>query len=165
MKDNRCDIFVDKNGVKNVYVNIKKINEKAIIPKYHNDGDAGFDFHAIIDNDFGSVDIEPKSQYVVKTGISVAIPDGFEIQIRPRSGLAFKNQITVTNSPGTIDSCFRGEIMIILYNLSNNIFTIKHGDKIAQGVLSNVPHAVFVEVDDLSETSRGSRGFGSTGIR
>jgi len=94
----------------------------------------------------------------------MAIPEGYEVQVRPRSGLAFKHQITITNSPGTIDSSYRGEIMIIVYNLSDKDFSVKNGDRIAQGVLSFVPTANFVEVDELDATHRGSGGFGSTGI-
>ena len=144
-------------------VEIKKLHPNALIPQYQKEGDAGFDFHALIDNTLGYIVVEPKSQYTVPTGVSCSIPRGYEIQVRPRSGLAFKYQITVTNSPGTIDSGFLGQIMVIIYNLSNQPFTIKNGDRIAQGVLARVFKAKFIEVEELEKTERGENGFGSTG--
>jgi len=147
----------------------KKLHPDAVEPKYQKKGDAGFDFYALVDNNLGYIVAEPKSQIIVKTGISCSIPEGYEIQIRPRSGLSFKYQITVTNSPGTIDSGYTipNEIMIILYNLSNEKFVIKNKDRIAQGVLASVKTAVFEEVQEISENdkerNRGG-GLGSTGV-
>ena len=152
----------------NVPVKVKKLDPRATIPKYQNKGDAGFDFHALIDNDLGYTVVKPKSQQIVRTGISCTIPMGYEIQIRPRSGLAYKYEITVTNSPGTIDSGYTipNEIKIIIYNLSNNRFSIKNGDRIAQGVLSIVPTAIFEEIEEVEDDSRNrGGGFGSTGRR
>ena len=143
-------------------VEIKKLHPNALIPQYQKEGDAGFDFHALIDNTLGYIVVEPKSQYTVPTGVSCSIPNGYEIQIRPRSGLAFKYQITVTNSPGTLDSLYRNEIMVIIYNLSNQPFKINNGDRIAQGVLAKVYKADFKETEILSGGDRGG-GLGSTG--
>jgi len=156
----------DYSYINEVPVKVKKIDPRAIIPKYQNDGDAGFDFHALIDNDLGYVVVEPKSQMIIRTGISCTIPRGYEIQVRPRSGLAYKYEITVTNSPGTIDSGYviPNEIKIIIYNLSGKNFSIKNEDRIAQGVLGLVPTAIFneVEIEEDEDRNRGG-GFGSTG--
>lgn len=160
---------LEKENNLNQIVKYKKLYPDAICPKYQRNGDAGFDFYAFIDNDLGYEVIPPKDQKVIKTGISCSIPDGYEIQIRPRSGLAFKHKITITNSPGTIDSGYTipNEIMIIVYNLSDEKFIIKHGDRIAQGVLSIVYNAIFKEVEEIGEEdvarNRGG-GFGSTGV-
>jgi dUTP pyrophosphatase len=155
---------LEKRGKRRIPVPIKRLHPKALIPRYQKDGDAGFDFHALIDNEIGYVVVEPHSQVIVPTGLACAIPVGHEIQVRPRSGLSFKYQITVTNSPGTLDSPYRGEIKVIIYNLSNEPFSIKNEDRIAQGVLGEVEEAMFFLVDDLSLTDRGAGGFGSTGI-
>ena len=150
-----------------VPVKVKKLDPRATVPKYQNEGDAGFDFHALLEEGLEYIKIEPMQQKIVNTGISCTIPVGYEIQVRPRSGLAFKYEITVTNSPGTVDSGYviPNEIKIIIKNLSSDkAFIIKHGDRIAQGVLSTVPMAVFEEVedDDNEDRNRGG-GFGSTG--
>jgi dUTP pyrophosphatase len=157
----------------------KKLHETAIIPAYQTSGAAGFDFNASIllndeesfnhidkttDGDTPCVVIAPKTQFVVKTKLACAIPFGFEMQIRPRSGLAFKHCITLTNTPGTIDSDYRGEIMIMVYNLGCKPFTIYQHDRIAQGVISRVPQLNIIEVDQLADTERGAGGFGSTGV-
>jgi len=153
----------------------KKLHDSATIPEYQTSGSAGFDLHAVIDpvieksynihseENWPTIEIYPGKQFVVKTQLSCAIPEGYEMQIRPRSGMAFKHKITVTNSPGTIDSDYRGEIMIMLYNLGDAPFEIKNGDRIAQGVISKVPQPEIVEVEELDETDRGVGGFGSTG--
>ena len=160
----------DYSYINNVPVKIKKVHEKAIIPQYQREGDAGFDFHALIDNEIGYVVVEPKDQIVIRTGISCSIPRGYEIQVRPRSGLAFKHKITITNSPGTIDFGFKipNEILVIIYNLSDEKFKISNRDRIAQGVLKKVEKAVFEEVFEESEDdkmrNRGG-GFGSTGLK
>ena len=149
-----------------VPVKVKKLDPRAIIPKYQRDGDAGFDFHALLEDGLGYIKVESNQQKIINTGISCTIPVGYEIQVRPRSGLAYKYEITVTNSPGTIDSGYviPNEIKIIIKNLSpDKDFIIKNGDRIAQGVLSAVPMAVFEEVveEEDSDRNRGG-GFGST---
>ena len=138
--------------------NIKKLNPDAIIPKYQSKEAAGFDLHSIED-----YTIQSNERVLIKTGISLALELGYELQIRPRSGLAYKNGITVLNSPGTVDSDYRGEIMVLLINHSNDEFIIKVGERIAQGVINEIIQADFIEVDNLDETSRGTGGFGSTG--
>ena len=140
-------------------VKIKKLSENAIIPQYQTNGAAGFDFHAIED-----MEIDPRKTVLVKTGLSMEIPEGYELQVRPRSGMSLKTKMRVANSPGTIDSDYRGEICIIMENiglLGSLPFQIKKGDRIAQGVLCPVYQAVFIE-DELNETERGEGGFGST---
>jgi dUTP pyrophosphatase len=149
-------------------VKIKKLHPDAIIPKYQTEGAAGFDLHAIIGwtDDQGQIrryiDIQPGQRYLINTGLSVEIPKGYEIQIRPRSGLALKQGITVLNSPGTIDSDYRAGIGIMLINTSDEVVEIKHLDRIAQGVLTPVEQAEWEVVDELTETKRGEGGFGST---
>jgi dUTP pyrophosphatase len=137
---------------------IKKLNPDAIIPAYQSEEAAGFDLHSIED-----VILKPGERKLIKTGLAFEIEKGFEIQIRPRSGLAYKHGITVLNSPGTIDSDYRGEIKVLLINLGNESFEIKKGDRIAQAVVAPVVQAEFEEVEILSDTKRGSGGFGSTG--
>ena len=137
---------------------IKKLDNKAIIPNYQTKGSAGFDLHSIED-----VLLNPGERKLIKTGLAFEIEDGYEVQIRPRSGLAYKYGITVLNSPGTIDSDYRGEIKVLLINHSNEAFNIKKGDRIAQGVLAKVIEADIIEVRDLNTTLRGDKGFGSTG--
>lgn len=130
-----------------------------MIPKYQTQGSAGFDLHSIVDKV-----IKPKEWALIQTGLAFEIPYGFEVQIRPRSGLALKNGISVLNSPGTIDSDYRGEIGVVLINHSNEDFKIKIGDRIAQAVFAQVVQAKFLPTQDLSQTSRNQKGFGSTGI-
>lgn len=138
---------------------IKKLNDSAIIPSYQSSGASGFDLHAV-----ESLEIKPSEFIAVKTGLAFEIPNGFEIQVRPRSGLAFKNGIGVLNTPGTIDSDYRGEVMVILFNFSKETFHIKKGDRIAQAVLSQIFQVNFIVSDSLDSTQRGDKGFGSTGI-
>ncbi|MBL7059335.1 dUTP diphosphatase [Candidatus Pacearchaeota archaeon] len=140
-------------------IQIKKISEDAIIPKYVHEGDSGFDFYSIEDHK-----LAPGKRILVKTGLQMSIPLGYELQIRPKSGLALKNGITILNTPGTIDAGYRGEIGIILINLSEEEYSIEKGKKIAQGVVCRVENPEIEEVDELSETSRGEGGFGSTGL-
>ncbi|WP_220092223.1 dUTP diphosphatase [Helicobacter sp. 16-1353] len=142
-----------------INLKIKKLNNDAILPKYQSSGASGFDLHSVED-----LDILPSEFIAVKTGLSFEIPSGYEIQVRPRSGLAFKNGISVLNTPGTIDSDYRGEVMVILFNFSKNIFNIKKGDRIAQAILSQVFQANLILSDSLDTTERGNSGFGSTGI-
>jgi dUTP pyrophosphatase len=137
---------------------IKKLNPDAIIPAYQSEEAAGFDLHSIDD-----VVIKKGERKLISTGLAFEIEKGYEVQIRPRSGLAYKYGITVLNSPGTIDSDYRGEIKVLLINLGEKDFEIKKGDRIAQAVVAPVVQAKFVEVEELSDTKRGSGGFGSTG--
>ena len=143
-----------------VKILIKKTNRKVIIPKYKTDGSSGMDLSAFLDK---RVVIKPNSSELIPTGLQVAIPKELEIQIRPRSGLAAKESISVLNSPGTIDSDYRGEIKIILFNHGNKDFIINNGDRIAQMVLVPILKMEFEEVDSLPNTVRGQGGFGSTG--
>ncbi|HCT64810.1 MAG TPA: dUTP diphosphatase [Lachnospiraceae bacterium] len=139
---------------------VKKINNKAIIPRYAHPGDAGLDLFSV-----ESVEIVAGDSKVVKTGIAIELPPNTEAQIRPRSGLALKNQITVLNTPGTIDQGYRGEIGVILINHGNEPFNVEVGMKIAQMVINSVITVDIVEIiENLSETDRGSGGFGSTGL-
>ena len=131
----------------------------AVIPSYESEGAAGFDFKAQ-----GNGTIEPGKVQLVMTGLFVAIPKGYEIQVRSRSGLAFKQNVFVLNSPGTVDSDYRGNIGIILANFGDKPFHYAEGDRLAQGVLCRVERAVFHEVESLDETPRGNKGFGSTGV-
>lgn len=140
-------------------IKIKKIHEDAVIPKYQKEGDAGFDLYAVED-----AIIHASQTKVIKTGLKMAIPDGYEIQIRPRSGLSLNTGLRVANSPGTIDSGYRGEVGVIMHNVNDyDEEIICKGDRIAQGVLKKVPIAEFEEVEELDDTERGEGGFGHTG--
>ena len=139
---------------------IKKIHSKAEIPSYKTVGASGVDLIAFIEKE---VLISPGRSDIIPTGISVGIPKNHELQIRPRSGLAAKSQISVLNTPGTIDSDYRGEIKVILFNHGKSDFLVKNGDRIAQMVLVPILKIDFLEVDDLPETIRGDGGFVSTG--
>jgi dUTP pyrophosphatase len=133
------------------------------LPFYASAGAAGADVRANF-ADRQSVQLEPGARVLVPTGLRLAIPAGYEVQVRPRSGLALKHGITLPNSPGTIDSDYRGPLGVIVMNAGGEPFTIGHGDRIAQMVVAPVVQATFVEVSGLSETLRGSDGFGSTGV-
>ena len=143
-----------------VKILIKKTNKEVITPKYKTDGSSGVDLSAFLEK---KVVIKPNSSELIPTGLQVAIPEELEIQIRPRSGLAAKESIGVLNSPGTIDSDYRGELKIILFNHGNKDFIINNGDRIAQMVLVPILKMEFEEVDSLPNTVRGQGGFGSTG--
>ena len=143
-----------------VKVLIKKLDSKVQLPKYKTDGSSGMDLMAFIES---SINIKPQESALIPTGISIAIPEDTEIQIRPRSGLAAKSSISVLNTPGTIDSDYRGEIKIILFNHSKKDFVINNNDRIAQMILMPIIKAEFEEVENLPRTLRGSGGFGSTG--
>tara|TARA_Y100001970_G_scaffold256160_1_gene333600 strand:+ start:4569 stop:5006 length:438 start_codon:yes stop_codon:yes gene_type:complete len=143
-----------------VKVLIKKLDVKAQLPSYKSTGASGMDLMALTEN---SIKISPGSSSLIPTGLSIAIPSECEIQIRPRSGLALNSNISVLNTPGTIDSDYRGELKVILFNHSNKDFVVNNGDRIAQMVLMPVLKVEFEEVEDLPETFRGSGGFGSTG--
>ncbi len=132
------------------------------LPHYETIASAGMDLRANITE---PITINPLERALVKTGLFIELPIGYEAQVRPRSGLAFKNGITVLNSPGTIDADYRGEIGVILVNLSNNPFIIENGERIAQLVVAKHERAEWIEVNELSETSRGEGGFGSTGVK
>jgi len=139
---------------------IKKLSSKVELPKYKTEGSSGLDLMAFIEK---SIKLNPKESVLVPTGISIAIEEDLEIQIRPRSGLAAKSNISVLNTPGTIDSDYRGEIKVILFNHGKNEFIINNKDRIAQMVLAPIIKAEFEEVDELPDTIRGEGGFGSTG--
>ena len=144
-------------------VRLKRVSDNTPVlplPVYATQGSAGFDLHADINDD---IVIRPMGRAVVGSGLAASIPPGFEIQVRPRSGLAAKHGVTVLNAPGTIDSDYRGEIGVILANLSDTDFVIKRGDRIAQAILSEYARAEMKLVDSLDETERGAGGFGSTG--
>ncbi|MEO1927689.1 MAG: dUTP diphosphatase [Nautiliaceae bacterium] len=138
---------------------IKKLNQEALIPSYQTKEAAGFDLHSV-----DEVVIKKGERKLISTGLAFEIEKGYEVQIRPRSGLAFKHGVSVLNSPGTIDSDYRGEIKVLLINLGDKDFEIKKGDRIAQAVIAPVVQAKILEVDELSSTERGSGGFGSTGV-
>lgn len=143
-------------------VKVKKLHPDAVIPKYQTDGAAGFDFHAIED-----VKVEPSKTTLVKTGLSFEIPEGYELQVVPRSGMSLKTPVRIANSPGTVDSDYRGEVCIIVDNRNEKFidpaYEIKKGDRIAQGKITPVVQARFQEVEELGNTERGEGGFGSTG--
>ena len=141
---------------------IKRLSKNIELPKYETNGSSGMDLSANIEK---QIKIEPGKTSIIPTGISVSIPKNFEIQIRSRSGLAAKSQISVLNSPGTIDADYRGELKVILINLGNKTFVVERGARIAQMVLCPVVKAKFKEVDSLDDTERGASGFGSTGLK
>ena len=141
---------------------IKRLSDKVVLPKYETEGSSGLDLAAHINE---SVKIKPGSTAIIPTGLAVSIPKNFEIQIRPRSGLAAKNQISVLNTPGTIDADYRGELKVILINLGAKSFLVENGARIAQIVLCPVVKANLKEVKTLDDTKRGSGGFGSTGTK
>ncbi|MGL2513231.1 deoxyuridine 5'-triphosphate nucleotidohydrolase [Helicobacter pylori] len=140
-------------------IKIQKIHPNALIPKYQTEGSSGFDLHAVEE-----VMIKPHGVGLVKIGICLSLEVGYELQVRTRSGLALNHQVMVLNSPGTVDNDYRGEIKVILANLSDKDFKVQVGDRIAQGVVQKTYKAEFIECERLDETSRGSGGFGSTGV-
>ncbi|MBQ5848186.1 MAG: dUTP diphosphatase [Treponema sp.] len=143
-------------------VNIKFVaREGAIIPEYKTSGAAGADVCAFLSE---PVVIKSGEFAMIPTGLSFAIPEGYEIQVRPRSGLAAKNGVTVLNTPGTIDSDYRGEVKVILINHGKDSFTVNNGDRIAQLIVAPVTQGVFEKTDELDSTERGEGGFGSTGV-
>jgi len=142
-----------------VNVKIQKISEDAIIPHYAHEDDAGMDLYSVKE-----LIIKPDHRALVPTGIKIEIPKGYEAQLRPKSGLALRDGITVLNTPGTIDADYRGEVGVILINLSSKSYKVEKGQKIAQMVFNKIEKAKFVE-KKLSETQRGEGGFGSTGLK
>lgn len=138
---------------------IKRLNSKAVLPKYETEGAAGMDLVST-----KLVLVDHNEIAIVPTGIAISLPKGYEAQVRPRSGLAAKHGITVVNSPGTIDSDYRGEIKVILTKLTPDHYTINEGERIAQLVITKVEQPILEEVEDLDSTDRGEKGFGSTGV-
>jgi dUTP pyrophosphatase len=141
-------------------VSFKRLNKVARVPEYMTKGAAGMDIRSTIDTF-----IYPNKTIVVPTGLAASVPEGWELQVRPRSGLAARHSVTVLNSPGTIDSDYTGEIMVILHNCGTERFVVAVGDRIAQLVLNEAPQCAIEEVDDLAATDRGEGGFGSTGVK
>ena len=139
-------------------LSFKRIHPDAVLPSYAHEGDAGMDVRSV-----QALTIQPGRRALVKTGLVAEIPSGYEIQVRPRSGLAFKHGVTVLNSPGTVDSGYRGEIGVILVNFGDEPFPVSVGDRIAQLVVSPVTQAEISETSDVSSSERGEGGFGSTG--
>ncbi len=137
----------------------KKVHPDAVLPAYAHTSDAGMDLRSVAD-----VVIAPGGRALVPTGLVMLLPPGYEAQVRPRSGLALKHGVTVLNTPGTIDSGYRGEVGVILANFGDADFTVKKGDKIAQAVIAPVTQPEIVETDTIDETDRGAGGFGSTGV-
>lgn len=137
----------------------KKVHLDAVLPAYAHKSDAGMDLRSVAD-----VVIAPGRRALVPTGLVMLLPPGYEAQVRPRSGLALKHGVTVLNTPGTIDSGYRGEVGVILANFGDADFTVKKGDKIAQAVIAPVTQPEIVETDTIDETDRGAGGFGSTGV-
>lgn len=142
-------------------VKVKKLHVDAVIPKYQTKGSSGFDFHAL-----EHMLIQPGCTELVKTGLAISVPEGYEIQIRPRSGVSLRTSLRVANAPGTIDSDFLGEICLIMHNTNIEEYghvRIMQGDRIAQGVICPIAQGEFEEVEELGKTERGTNGFGSTG--
>ena len=146
-----------------IRIHIKRLkNDHPLpLPPYMTEGSSGMDLFASLEQD---VTLEPGERKLIATGIAIAVPEGFEGQVRPRSGLALRNGIGVVNGPGTIDADYRGEICVILINFDKETFTVRHGDRIAQLVISRVFRAAWEEVEDLPPTDRQGEGFGHTGI-
>ena len=143
-------------------MNIKIVNKsKHPLPSYATTAAAGMDIRANLDN---TIELKPLERVLVPTGIFIEIPSGYEAQVRPRSGLAYKNGITVLNAPGTIDADYRGEVKVLLVNISNAAFTINDGERIAQLVIAKHEQATWIETQELLDTERGAGGFGHTGV-
>ena len=147
----------------NTTIKVKVLDNSITLPKYETVSSAGMDIRAFIPE--GKIEIEPQERKLIRTGLCLEIPKGYEVQIRPRSGLALKNGITVLNSPGTIDADYRGELRVILINHSADRFLITNEMRIAQMVVAQFSRVDLFEVEDLSETNRGEGGFGSTGTK
>ena len=144
-------------------IRIKVINKgHQQLPAYATSQSAGMDLRANIDT---PIVLQPMERRLIPTGLYIALPAGFEVQVRPRSGLALKHGLTVLNSPGTVDADYRGEIMVLLINLSSALFTVNDGERIAQMVIARHEQATFVEVEELDETERGEGGYGHTGMK
>lgn len=159
--DNSVNKVLDycANPRERVKVKVKKLNENAILPKYAHDTDAGADITSIED-----IEILSGETKLIKTGLALEIPTGYEVQVRPRSGLSLKTSLRIANAPGTIDSSYRGEVGIIIDNIGKETIKINKGDKVAQLLIAPTPMMIFEEIDELSDTDRGKGGFGSTGV-
>jgi dUTP pyrophosphatase len=145
----------------NIHIPIQRLHPEALRPERQTAGAAGWDLHACLAED---QIIEPGGRAAIPSGWAVAVPQGYEIQVRPRSGLAWRQGVTVVNAPGTIDSDYRGEVKILLVNLGREAFRIRHGDRVGQMVLARVPAGILEEVETLEATDRGAGGFGHTGL-
>ena len=143
-------------------VRFKRLRPSAVLPRYMTEGAAGMDLSYAADEE---LILEPGARLGVPTGWAIEVPPGYEAQVRPRSGLAFKSGVTVVNAPGTVDSDYRGELVVLLINLDAHAHVIRPGDRVAQMVVAPVVHAQIEQVDALSHTARGGDGFGSTGSR
>ena len=144
-----------------MYVPVKRVSSDVQMPEYQSEGASGFDLHAYMEN---SVFIEPRDISIVPTGLHFSIPSGYELQVRSRSGLAANQGVMVLNSPGTVDSDYRGEVKVILINLGNERVKITPGDRVAQGVVTSVEQVILQDIEtELKASTRGSEGFGSTG--
>ena len=144
-----------------VEIEIQRIHPDAKMPAYAHHGDAGVDLYSVIDHT-----LQPGARVLVPTGLKMAIPEGYEGQVRPKSGLALKHGITVLNTPGTVDAPYRGEVGVILINLDPKAsYEVKKGEKVAQMVFNKVEYAAFTEAAELAATTRGAGGFGSTGLK
>lgn len=141
-------------------IQITKLNEKALLPEYQTADAAGMDLHACLDE---PVAMQPMERRMIPTGLAIAVPRGYEAQVRARSGLSIKHGITTVNGVGTVDADYRGEIGVLLVNLGQEAFEITHGMRVAQMVIARYEQAVWIEADSLDETERGTGGFGSTG--
>lgn len=145
--------------LKMVTIKWQKIHPAAVIPRVQKTGDAGADISSC-----ENIEIAPRERKIVRTGLKVEIPPGYEMQVRPRSGLSAKTSLIIPNSPGTIDSGYRGEVGVIMWNTGENPYYIKTGDRIAQVVVQKIPDVVHEEVTEITDTERGTGGFGSTGL-
>ena len=143
-------------------VKVKKLSQNALVPEYMSQGASGCDVMACLEE---PLDVAPLARAAIPTGLAVEIPEGFEIQVRPRSGLAFKKGLTVINAPGTIDSDYRGEVKVLVVNLGREPVKISHGDRVAQLILQKVERICWQPSSDLAHSQRDMGGFGSTGIR
>lgn len=141
-------------------IQITKLNEKALLPEYQTSDAAGMDLHACLD---APVTMQSMERRMIPTGLAIAVPTGYEAQVRARSGLSIKHGITTVNGVGTVDADYRGEIGVLLVNLGQEPFEITHGMRVAQMVIAKYEQAVWIETDSLDETERGAGGFGSTG--
>lgn len=146
--------------MKEIQIKVLKLHQDVELPKYMTEGSAGMDVFAFLEKD---IILRPMERVLVPTGIKIEIPRGYEVQVRPRSGLAIKHGITLLNTPGTIDSDFRGEVKIIMVNLSNEDFIIKNNERIAQFILAKVEKCLWEESQELETSERGQGGFGHTG--
>lgn len=143
---------------------IRKLDPRAVLPQYQSELAAGLDLTVVLPEGQEAITIEPGRIFLAKTGLAIAVPPGYEAQVRPRSGLASRFAITLPNSPGTIDADYRGEVMVPLINLGREPYRLTHGTRIAQMVIAPVARVALVEVQTLDDTARGSGGFGSTGL-